>query len=93
LGFDAARRADSEAGPGLVVLGARDEVELIPGPARELLDQMRSPALVESDDTAPVAVRAVAASARAGMTALAVTVPGRSGWISLHASLPGGQQE
>ena len=41
LRFDAARRGDGAEPPGLVVLGPRDEVELVTPPARELLDAMR----------------------------------------------------
>jgi DNA-binding CsgD family transcriptional regulator len=39
----------------------------------------------------PSAVLAVAASARAAMRANTVAVPGRNGWITLHASLPEGR--
>ena len=87
LRFDAARR---ESGPGLVVLDAHDEIELITGAARELLDEMRSRTMVQSDEGAPSGVRAMAASARLGATT-PVSVPARSGgWITLHASLPEG---
>jgi DNA-binding CsgD family transcriptional regulator len=90
LRFDAARRAREPSAPGLVVLGAGDEIELITEPARELLDQMRSRVQVESDGSAPAALRAVAASARIGSTG-AVAVPGQAGWITMHASLPEGR--
>jgi DNA-binding NarL/FixJ family response regulator len=88
LRFDAARRGGGETCPGLVVLDGRDEIELITGSARELLDELRS---VGSDDSAPAAVRALAASARAGGSAGTVAMPGRDGWITLHASLPEGR--
>ena len=42
--FDAARRPDDPAAPGLVVLGPSDEVELITAPARELFAELRGPA-------------------------------------------------
>jgi DNA-binding NarL/FixJ family response regulator len=87
LRFDAARRAEQRS-PGLIVLGPRDDIELISEPARELLDEVRSPALV--DDGVPAAVRALAASARAGAAVGRVAVPGRTGWVTLHASLPEG---
>jgi DNA-binding CsgD family transcriptional regulator len=90
LRFDAARRAGDRC-PGLVVLGPRDEVELITEPARELLDEMRSRVLVESDESAPAALRAVAASARLTDSTGPVAVPGQAGWITLHASLPEGR--
>ena len=85
LRFDAARRAGS-TGPGLLVLGPRNDLELITEPARELLDEMRSPLVSEE---IPIAVRALAASTRTGASTNAVAVPGRDGWITLHASLPG----
>ncbi|HEX6715256.1 MAG TPA: helix-turn-helix transcriptional regulator, partial [Thermoleophilaceae bacterium] len=86
LRFDAARRAGS-SGPGLVVLGPRNDVELITEPAHELLDEMRSALITEE---IPTAMRALAASTRMGTSPNAVAVPGRDGWVTLHASLPEG---
>src|SRR3954447_16008164 len=80
LRFDAARRAEGEAGPGLIVLGPHDEVELITGCARELFGELRSPQVAESAESPPTAVRAVAAAARSGSLAAPVSVPGRAGW-------------
>src|SRR3954447_21926583 len=52
LRHDAGRRAASD-GPGLVVLGPADEVELITPPARALLSALRSATLRETDETPP----------------------------------------
>ena len=91
--FDAARRPDDPAAPGLIVLGPANEVELISGPARELLSELRSPALGETDETPPTALLALASFARshpphADHRPAAVAVPSSHGWITLHASLP-----
>jgi DNA-binding CsgD family transcriptional regulator len=87
LRFDAARRGGT--GPGMVVLGPRDDVELITPSVHELLSELRG--VPTSDETIPSAVLAVAASARAAVKANTVAVPGRNGWITLHASLPEGR--
>jgi DNA-binding CsgD family transcriptional regulator len=95
LRFDAARRADDPAAPGLVVLGPGNEVELITAPARELFAALRSPVLPEGDETPPVPVLALASYARShdagsGHEPGVIAVPGAGGWITLHASLPEG---
>jgi DNA-binding NarL/FixJ family response regulator len=72
----------------MVVLGPRDEVEMITAPARELLAELRSTIVAESSESPPTALRALAAAARTGSASGAVAVPGRSGWITLDASLP-----
>jgi DNA-binding CsgD family transcriptional regulator len=87
LRFDAAR--SGRTGPGMIVLGPRDEVELITEPVHELLSELRG--ATTSGEPMPSAVLAVAASARAAMRANTVAVPGRNGWITLHASLPEGR--
>jgi DNA-binding CsgD family transcriptional regulator len=91
LRHDAGRHAASE-GPGLVILGPADEVELITPPARPLLAALRTRTLRETDDTPPASVLALAAFARAPDRAPTepVTVPSALGWISMHASLPEG---
>jgi DNA-binding CsgD family transcriptional regulator len=94
--FDAARRADDEGAPGLLVLGPANEVELITPPAREVLAALRSPAHWESDDTPPTAVLALAAFLRARTSdvdqrADVVAVPTAAGWITMHGSLPEGR--
>ena len=96
LRLDAARRDLDAAAPGLVVLSAANEVELITAPARELLAAMRSPGLGGSDETPPAPVLALAAFARrrAGETkgpSDVVAVPSAGGWITLHASRPEGR--
>jgi DNA-binding CsgD family transcriptional regulator len=96
--FDAARQAQDRSAPGLVVLGATNEVELITPPAQELLEAMRSSA-VTSDQRPPTALRALAAFTRRHHAAGAngqpdiVAVPTSSGWITLHASLPDGRAD
>ena len=62
LRFDAAREARDGTGPGLVVLGPTDEVEMITPPARALFATMASrPSAV---DEPPSPVLALAAFAR-----------------------------
>jgi DNA-binding CsgD family transcriptional regulator len=94
--FDAARRADDDGGPGLLVLGPANEVELVTPAARELIGALRPSAHREADETPPVALLALASflrgrSGSAGPQSDAVAVPTSSGWITLHASLPDGR--
>jgi len=94
LRFDAARRASGVEAPGLVVLGPRDELELITPPARELLESIRADRAAYADDAVAAPVLALASFIRgtpggAHDGSNVVTVPGRDGWITLHASLPG----
>lgn len=89
--FDAARQTADGSAPGLVVLGASNDVELITPPAQELLAAMRSPALA----TVPSPVLALAGFTRSrshdrDRQPDTVAVPTPSGWITLHASLPEG---
>ena len=96
LRFDAGRRGDAEgASPGLILLGPRNEVELITAPARELLDLMSSGIRSAKSQTPPSGVLALAeytrrAPAGGGQEARTVAVPTGNGWITLHASLPDG---
>jgi DNA-binding CsgD family transcriptional regulator/GAF domain-containing protein len=95
LAADAGREATGAGAPGLVVLGPRDEVELITPPARELLALMRSAASSARDETPPGAVLSLAAFLRSGRAqaagaAATVAVPTPGGWITLHGSLPDG---
>lgn len=92
---DAARRAHDESAPGMIVLGAGNEIELVTMPAERLLEPLRH----QSPGTAtslPVPVAALAALARearcddAVPAPAALHVPTGEGWLSLHASLPDG---
>jgi DNA-binding CsgD family transcriptional regulator len=94
LRFDAARRGTGLEAPGLVVLGPADEVELITPPARELLDSLRADRPVYAEDAMATPVLALASFVRRAFEtgqggSNVVTVPGRDGWITLHASRPG----
>jgi DNA-binding CsgD family transcriptional regulator len=98
LRFDAARQAPDSTAPGLVVLNATNEVELITPPAHELLAAMRSPALAATDQTPPTPLLALASFTRTRIHTAegepdVVAVPTRSGWITLHASLPDGRSD
>lgn len=98
LRFDAARRVTGTEAPGLVVLGPRDELELITPPARELLAAMRADAPRYDEDAIATPVLALASFVRSAPEAAqresnVVTVPGSNGWITLHASLPGSQRD
>jgi DNA-binding CsgD family transcriptional regulator len=94
LRLDASRGSDAGAtSPGLMLLGPRNEVELITPPARELLDLLSSGVSSGSGEIPPSAVLALAEYTRrapAGAEPKAVAVPTGAGWITLHASLPDG---
>lgn len=90
---DAARRADGDCAPGMIVLGAGNEIELVTSPAERLLDPLRrqSPATATTLPLPVAALAAIAREARAdGGTPAALHVPTADGWLSLHASLPDG---
>ena len=91
LRFDAARRAAGIEPPGLIVLDPSGNVELITPPARELLDQLASDAVAYDDGSLPASVLALVSyvrsdEQRANTAGNVVTLPGRAGWITLHAS-------
>ncbi len=95
LRFDAARRGEHPESPGLMVLAADNEVELLTPPAYELLAAMRSDAASYEPDAPPSAILALAsflrgAGAHAAHEHGQITVPSALGWITLHASLPDG---
>jgi DNA-binding CsgD family transcriptional regulator len=96
LRFDACHRGDAEGtSPGLMLLGPRNEVELITPPARELLDLMSSGLRSVNSEIPPSAVLALAeytrrAPAGEGSEARRVAVPTGAGWVTLHASLSEG---
>lgn len=88
---DAARRAHEQTAPGMIVLGAGDEVELVTLQAQRLLAPL---AAGDASHTLPMPVLAVAAIARAhrpGAELPALHVPTPDGWLSLHAALPEGR--
>jgi DNA-binding CsgD family transcriptional regulator len=93
--LDAARRHDHAAAPGLVLLGRYDDIQLVTPPARVLLDELAraDPAVPHA---LPFALRSLAAVARRhargepDRAAPALEVPTKSGWLSLHASVPEG---
>ena len=93
LRFDAARRGSGEEAPGLIVLDGAGEIELLTVPARRMIESIGSDALVYGEGELPSSVLALASFTRnheamrnAGGNV--VTVPGRDGWITLHASRP-----
>jgi len=95
LRLDAARRSDEESAPGMVVLGPRNEVELITAPAQRLLEPLHADSTPRAT-TVPVPILTLAATARRqrlstlGDTSVALNVPSRGGWLSLYAALPDG---
>jgi DNA-binding CsgD family transcriptional regulator len=97
LRFDAARRAIGAEAPGLIVLGAGNEVELVTPPARPLLASLGAEEVEPGHGGLPSGIQALASFVRRQEEPAAdggnvVTVPGRDGWVTLHASLidPGG---
>ncbi len=94
LRFDAARRTTGVEAPGMVVLGPRDEVELITPPARELLTSLHPADSGYNHETIASPVLALASFVRSAPDGAqgagnVVTVPGRDCWVTLHASQPG----
>jgi DNA-binding CsgD family transcriptional regulator len=92
LRFDAARRVAGVEAPGLVVLDASGEVELVTPPALPMLAAIGAPRLAPEDGELPSAVIALAAFVRdqdpGAEGGNVVTVPGRDGLVTLHASKP-----
>ncbi len=92
LRFDAARRVAGSEAPGLVVLDAGGEVELVTPPALPMLAAIAAPGTRPEEGELPSAVHALAAFVRDRGTAAeggnVVTVPGRDGLVTLHASKP-----
>lgn len=93
LRFDAARRVIGGEAPGLIVLGPGGEVELVTPPALPLLAELGGEGFEHGEGELPSAVQALASFARNQEAAAAgagnmVTVPGRDGWVTLHASKP-----
>ena len=98
LRVDAARRGDHGHEPGMVLLGCRNEVELVTPPAEGFLDRLRgqSPA---THELVPLPVLTVASMARRNARSdeagpvPSLQVPTASGWLSLHASVPWGARQ
>jgi DNA-binding CsgD family transcriptional regulator len=93
LRFDAARRPDDPAAPGMVVLSSSNQVELVTPPAAELLAALRSSALTAEAVPSPLIALAAFARRRADdpkPQPNVIAIPTASGWITLHASLPQG---
>ncbi len=95
LRFEAARRPEDPSAPGLVVLDAAGEVQLVTGPARPLMAALRGPGLEGADERPPGALLAAAAYARRAAREGrahpgAVAIPTASGYITVHAALPEG---
>ncbi|HEX4752624.1 MAG TPA: LuxR C-terminal-related transcriptional regulator [Solirubrobacterales bacterium] len=93
LRFDAARRVGGAEAPGLVVLDGAGEVDLITPPALPLLTAIGAEGLEPENGELPSGVIALAAFVRNHESATAqgsnvVTVPGRDGLVTLHASKP-----
>jgi DNA-binding CsgD family transcriptional regulator len=91
LRFDAARRVAGVEAPGLVVLDAGGEVELVTPPALPMLAAIGAAGTRPEEGELPSAVHALAAFVRAQDTAEGgnvVTLPGRDGLVTLHASKP-----
>lgn len=92
LRFDAARRASGSEAPGLVVLDAAGEVEIVTGPARRLIAALGNDALSYEQGELPAPIVALASFARSASAPPdggdVVTVPSREGWLTLHASRP-----
>jgi DNA-binding CsgD family transcriptional regulator len=92
---DAARRADEDRAPGLLVLDAHNDIELTTPPADALLSLLilEDPA----HRTVPAAALSIAAEARrhasVGRAAPPLHVPTSSGWLTLYGSLPGGSAD
>ncbi|MDZ5622291.1 helix-turn-helix transcriptional regulator [Nocardioides bizhenqiangii] len=95
LRVDAALRDDHGHAPGMVLLGRRNEIQLVTPPAEALLDRLggQSPATLEP---VPLPVLTVAAMARRNSRSDApgpvpsLQVPTGGGWLSLHAAVPRG---
>jgi DNA-binding CsgD family transcriptional regulator len=97
LRLEASRRGGAAAtSPGLMLLGPRNEVELVTPPARELLALMASGIHEPNAEIPPSAVLALAeyvrrAPAGEGDESRKVAVPASGSWVTLHASLPDGR--
>jgi len=91
LRVDAARRAGPRA-PGMILLDAKDSIDLATPGADEVLDLLRHTDPIERG--LPACVLIIAAQTRAagkkGNQPPPLHVPTAEGWITLHGSLPDG---
>jgi DNA-binding CsgD family transcriptional regulator len=92
LRFDATRRVGGAEAPGLVIVDGAGEVELITPPALPLLAAIGAPGIEPENGELPSGVHALASFVRTQDAAASggnvVTVPGRDGLVTLHASKP-----
>jgi DNA-binding CsgD family transcriptional regulator len=92
LRFEAARRGSGSEAPGLIVLDAAGEVELLTPPARPLIASISNDYLTVEEGELPASIVSLASFVRAqapgGESNNVVTIPGRDGWVTLHASRP-----
>jgi DNA-binding CsgD family transcriptional regulator len=93
LRFDAARRVAGSEAPGLVILDGAGEVELVTPPALPMLAAIGAEGIDPANGELPSGVHALAAFVRNGGATggdggNVVTVPGRAGLVTLHASKP-----
>lgn len=91
LRFDAARRATGAEAPGLIVVDSGNEVEMVTPPARPLLASLGTEEVEPGHGGLPSGIQALASFVRAQDAPTTdggnvVTVPGRDGWVTLHAS-------
>jgi DNA-binding CsgD family transcriptional regulator len=92
LRFEAARRGSGSEAPGLIVLDAAGEVELLTPPARPLIASISNDYLAFEAGELPAPIIALASFLRTQTPGAdshnVVTIPGREGWVTLHASRP-----
>jgi len=92
LRFEAARRGSGSEAPGLIVLDAAGEVELLTPAALPLIAGVSNDYLAVEEGELPASIVALASFVRAQATGAesgnVVTIPGRDGWVTLHASRP-----
>jgi DNA-binding CsgD family transcriptional regulator len=93
LRFDAARRAAGSEAPGLIVLDAAGEAELVTEPARRFIAALASEPLIYEEGKLPTAIQSLASFVRSDRGAgenggNVVTVPSGEGWLTLHATRP-----
>ncbi len=90
LRFDAARRVSGTNAPGLVLVDASNEVEVMTPPAAELVDALANNPDGYDGGVLPPAILSIAEFTRRedGLRSggNVVTVPSSIGWITLHAS-------